>query len=291
MKNKLILVFFLLLILPLCSASSAYTVVDDLGNTLVFKKPARRIISLSPHITEMLFSAGAGKYIVGAVNYSDYPPAAKKITRVGSYNQINIESIITLKPDLIVAWESGNPHHIIEKLKKLGFAVFVNEPRHLMDIPSVVKRLSVLTDTHAHADKAIKTYLAKLDALKTKYSYKKPVTLFYQYWNTPLMTVNGQHILSDVMRLCGAKNIFSNLKVLAPAVSVEAVVASNVDVIIVGGLQEQHKQWLNNWRKWRDLPAVKNHHLYNVNPDLLQRHTMRLIDGAKELCEKVDLAR
>ncbi len=286
MKSRLFLSLFLLFIIPLCSAS---TVVDDLGNKLIFKEPARRIISLAPHVTEMLFSAGAGKYIVGAVNYSDYPAAAKKIPGVGSYNQINIETIIALKPDLIVAWDSGNSQHIIEKLKKLGFSVFVTEPRHLLDIPDVVKRLSMLTVTNA--DKAINTYLKKYKALKTRYSHKKPVTLFYQYWNTPLMTINGKHIISDVIRLCGAKNIFNDLNVLAPAVTLEAVVASNVEVIIVGGLLEQHRQWLNSWRKWQDLPAVKNNHLYNVNPDILQRHTMRLIDGAKELCERVDLAR
>ncbi|VAW95263.1 hypothetical protein MNBD_GAMMA23-1684, partial [hydrothermal vent metagenome] len=222
-------------------------------------------------------------------NYSDYPKAANKIARVGSYNQINIETIIALNPDLIVAWESGNSHHIIEKLRKLGFAVFVTEPRTLMDIPDVIKRLSLITGTSA--DKTIATYLKKYNALKIKYSKKTPVTLFYQYWNNPLMTVNGQHIISDVMRLCGAKNIFSDLKILAPAVTVESVVASKVEVIIVGGLLEQHHQWLNGWRKWKDLLAVKNNHLYNVNPDLLQRHTMRLIDGAKALCEKVDLAR
>lgn len=292
MKIKFILSFVLLLMLNAGFANTALatvTVVDALGHQLIFKKPARRIISLAPHITELLFSAGAGKYIVGVVNYSDYPAAAKKIARVGSYNQINIETIIALNPDLIVAWDSGNSQHIIEKLKKLGFAVFVNEPRSLMDIPDVVKRLSLITGTNS--DKAITSYLKKYNALKTKYSQKKPVRLFYQYWNNPLMTINGQHIISDVMRLCGAKNIFSDLKILAPAVTVEAVIASNVEVIVVGGLQQQHRQWLNGWRKWQDLPAVKNNHLYNVNPDLLQRHTMRLIDGAKELCQKVDLAR
>ncbi len=292
MKIKFILSFILLLTFYAGFANTAIatvTVVDALGHKLIFKKPVRRIISLAPHITELLFSAGAGKYIVGVVNYSDYPEAAKKIARVGSYNQINIETIIALNPDLIVAWDSGNSKHIIEKLKKLGFAVFVNEPRSLMDIPDVVKRFSLIAGTNA--DKAITGYLKKYNALKAEYSQKKPVTLFYQYWNNPLMTINGQHIISDAMRLCGALNIFSDLKILAPAVSVESVVASKVEVIVVGGLLEQHRQWLNGWRKWQDLPAVKNNHLYNINPDLLQRHTMRLIDGAKELCQRVDLAR
>ena len=288
-KMRLIVGFTLLFMLYAGSISAAVTVIDAQGNSLIFKKPAKRIISLAPHITELLFSAGAGEYIVGAVNYSDYPEAAKKIARVGSYNQIDIETIIALNPDLIIAWESGNSMHIIEKLKKLGFAVFVNEPRNLMDLPDVVKRLSLMAGTNA--EKSIAVYLKKYNALKKEYSQKRPVSLFYQYWNNPLMTINGKHIISDVMRLCGAKNIFNNLKVLAPAVTVEAVVASKVEVIIVGGLQQQHRQWLNDWRKWQNLPAVKNNHLYNINPDILQRHTMRLIDGAKVLCEKVDLAR
>ena len=287
-KYKIFSVLFLFFITQACMAN---TVIDDTGHPVILKTPARRIISLSPHITELLFSAAAGQYIVGTVNYSDYPPAANKIPRVGSYNRINIEAIIALKPDLIVAWQSGNPQHVVEKLKQLGFAVFVNEPKKLIDLPGVVKRLSILTNTQHQADKAIQAYLLKYQRLKTKYTGKTPVRLFYQYWNNPLMTVNGQHIISDVMRLCGAKNIFSHLPILAPAVTVEAVVASDVEVIIVGGLQKQHQQWLNAWRKWQDLPAVKNNHLYNINPDLLQRHTFRLVDGAKILCEKVDLAR
>ena len=264
-------------------------VFDDQGTKFSTSKPARRIISLAPHLTEMLFSAGAGKYIVGTVSYSDYPDSAKSIKRIGSYNKFGLEEIITLKPDLIVAWETGNPHHIIEKLKSLGFTVFVNEPKNLLDIPDSVKRLSALA--HTNSDLKIKNFLNQYNSLKDKYSSKKKVKLFYQFWNSPLMTINGKHLISNVMQLCGAENIFNNLTTLAPVVSVEAVVDSDVEVIVVGGLLAKHKKWLDDWRQWKDLPAVKNKHLYNVNPDLLQRHTLRMIDGAAALCEKVNLAR
>jgi len=270
-------------------ANAESFVLDDKGTKLSNEKPARRIISLAPHLTEMLFSAGAGQYIVGTVSYSDYPASAKSIKRIGSYDKFSLEQIITLRPDLIVAWESGNPHHIIEKLKSLGFVVFISEPRKLLDIPDSVQRLSLLT--HTEPVIKVKQYLEKYNKLKTKYSSKKKVKLFYQFWNNPLMTINGEHLISNVMHLCGAKNIFGELTMLAPAVSVEAVVDSNVEVIIVGGLLEQHRQWLNGWKKWLQLPAVKNKQLYNINPDLLQRHTLRIIDGAETLCEKVDLAR
>jgi len=269
--------------------NSANYVLDDQGTKISSEKPARRIISLAPHLTEMLFSAGAGQYIVGTVSYSDYPVAAKNIKRIGLHDKLSLEDIIALRPDLIVAWESGNPHHIVEKLKSLGFVVFISEPRKLLDIPDSVKRLSLLT--HTEPVIKVKQYLEKYNKLKTKYSSKKEVKLFYQFWNNPLMTINGEHLISNVMHLCGAKNIFGELAMLAPAVSVEAVVDSNVEVIIVGGLLEQHTQWLNNWKKWLQLPAVKNKQLYNINPDLLQRHTLRIIDGAETLCEKVDLAR
>jgi len=269
--------------------NSANYVLDDQGTKISSEKPARRIISLAPHLTEMLFSAGAGQYIVGTVSYSDYPVAAKNIKRIGLHDKLSLEDIIALRPDLIVAWESGNPHYIVEKLKSLGFVVFISEPRKLLDIPDSVKRLSLLT--HTEPVIKVKQYLEKYNKLKTKYSSKKEVKLFYQFWNNPLMTINGEHLISNVMHLCGAKNIFGELAMLAPAVSVEAVVDSNVEVIIVGGLLEQHTQWLNNWKKWLQLPAVKNKQLYNINPDLLQRHTLRIIDGAETLCEKVDLAR
>ncbi len=287
-RNLLILLLFMA-INSIAYSDDEKFINDDVGNSFRTDKPARRIISLAPHITELLYSAGAGQYIVGTVSYSDYPAAAKKIKRIGSYNKFSIEEIIALKPDLIVAWDSGNPHHIVGKLKSLGYPVFINRPRHLKDLPSIVKRLSLLT--HTNADKPIADYLKKYNDLKKRYANKRKVKLFYQYWNNPLMTINGQHIISDVMRLCGAENIFEKVKVLAPAVSVESVVQSDVEIIIVGGLQKQHRQWLDDWRKWKDLPAVKNKHLYNVNPDLLQRHTLRIIDGAKLICEKTDLVR
>ena len=289
MISRFLFILFLIAVNSIVFSSTTKVVTDDAGNTFNTIRPVRRIISLAPPITELLYSAGAGQYIVGTVSYSDYPAAAKKIKRIGSYNKFSIEEIIALQPDLIVAWDSGNPHHIVEKLKSLGYPVFINRPRHLEELPSIVKRLSLLA--HTNADKPIADYLKKYNDLKKRYTNKRKVKLFYQYWNNPLMTINGQHIISDVMRLCGAENIFEKVKVLAPAVSVESVVQSDVEVIIVGGLQEQHKQWLNDWRKWKDLPAVKNKHLYNVNPDLLQRHTLRIIDGAKLICEKTDLVR
>jgi len=288
MKYPLILSLFLLCA-SMCSANAEVSVIDDFGNKIVLSKSAERIISLAPHITELLFSVGAGEHIVGVVNYSDYPLAAKQITKVGSYNQINIELIIGLKPDLIIGWNSGNPQHIIEKLKELGFVVFLTESRNLSEIPNILKRFSMMVGTKA--DKVIAAYNVRLKKLKEKYAKKKQLKLFYQYWNNPLMTINGEHMISDVIRVCGAKNIFNDLNILAPAVSVEAVVTSDVDVIIVGGLLKQHQQWLDDWTKWKDLPAVKNNNLFKVNPDLLQRNTVRLLDGAQELCEKIDLAR
>lgn len=289
MISRVLFILLFTVISTTIYASEKNIITDDVGNTFNTSKPARRIISLAPHITELLYSAGAGQYIVGTVAYSDYPESAKKIKRVGSYNKFSIEEIIALKPDLIVAWDSGNPHHIVEKLKSLGYPVFVNRPRHLKDLPSIVKRLSLLT--HTNADKTIADYLKKYNNLKKRYANKRKVKLFYQYWNSPLMTINGEHIISDVIRLCGAENIFENVNVLAPAVSVESVVQSGVEIIIVGGLQKHHTQWLADWRKWSDLPAVRNNHLYNVNPDLLQRHTLRIIDGAEIMCKKIDLVR
>lgn len=284
--------FFLIVLfvsIPFSLIEAKQYVEDDLGNKFLLDKPARRIISLAPHITEMLYSAGAGQYVVGTVQHTDYPESAKKIRKIGSYNNFSLETIISLKPDLIVAWQSGNPHHIVEKLKTLGFSVFINQPDRLLDIPSVVKRLSLLTQTNS--EKNVNKFLLKYKQLKKKYSNKHKVKLFYQYWNQPIMTINGEHIITDVMRLCGAENIFHDVKALAPAVTVESVIKSNVDVIMIGGLKNQHRQWLDDWRKWKDLPAVKNNNLYNVNPDLLQRHTLRMIDGAEVMCQKVDLAR
>lgn len=274
--------------------SSAYaevSVKDDKGNIVTLPQPAKRIVSLAPHVTESLFAAGAGGKIIGAVKYSDYPEAAKKIPRVGGYPSADLEKIISLKPDLVIAWPSGNNLKQVDKLTAFGIKVFMSEPRYPQDIAKTIKRFGVLAGTEKVADKASSDFLKHYQLLKTKYSNKKKVKVFYQIWNKPIMTINGEHLISEIIGLCGGENAFAKLKTLTPRISFESVLASKSEVIISGGMGKAHPEWVDEWRPWSDLPAVKNEQLYFIDPALMQRVGPRILYGADKLCEFLEKAR
>jgi len=267
------------------------SVVDDAGRVVTLAAPAQRIISLAPHVTELLYAAGAGKYIVGAVSYSDYPAAAKELPRVGSYNAFDLEAIVALQPDLIVAWQSANPAAALEKLQALSIPVFFSEPRQLEDVAGNLERLGKLTGNEAIADAASVAFRGTLRKLRNQYHTAREVSVFYQVWHQPLMTINGEHIISEVIALCGGRNVFASLPALAPKISLEAVLRKDPEVVVAGNSALNHSGWKDDWRRWPALRAVKNDHLFYVNPDIIQRHTPRILQGAAVLCQQIERVR
>lgn len=272
------------------SVNAEVVVIDDKENTISLAKPAQRIVSLAPHITETLFAAGAGNKIIGAVSYSDYPEAAKTIPRVGGYPSLDLEKIVDLKPDLVIAWTENNPKQV-EKLQKFGLSVFISNPRYPDDIAKTIQRFGVLAGTEKIANKATNEFLQHYQSLRKRYSKKQKVKVFYQIWNKPIMTVSSKSLISDVIELCGGENVFANLKVITPRISLESVLASKSDVIISGGMGKARPEWLDDWKQWTELPAVKNDQLYFIEPSLMQRVGPRILQGADKLCEILDKVR
>ncbi len=281
----------LTLLLAAGSAQATIDITDDTGQALHLAQPAKRIVSLAPHITEMLFAAGAGNQVVGAVQYSDYPEAAKKIARVGGYTSVDMEKVAALKPDLVVAWKSGNRGAHLDKLRALGIPVFINEPRRIDDVARSIAQLGKLAGTDSAGEAAAQAFRKRHAALLAKYSARPPVRIFYEAWNRPLMTINGEHLISDVIRLCGGDNVFAKLPMLAPTIDAEAVLAAMPEVIVASGMGEGRPEWLDDWRKWTKLPAVAQGNLFFIPPDQIQRHTPRILDGAERLCGQLDEAR
>jgi len=277
-------------LVPAWPVQAGIRVVDDAGRTLVLQQPVQRIISLSPHITELLFAAGATGQIVGTVDFSDYPPQATAIARIGSYNRFDAERILALQPQLIIAWQSGNPASEIEKLKQTGIPVFFTEPHSLQDIAKSLRQFGELLGTQAVAGKAAQRYESELKNVQKQNAAQENVRVFYQVWHQPLMTVNGQHLISQIIRLCGGENVFADLAALAPQVDVEAVLHKNPQVIIVG-MDEQKKDLLYDWSQWPQLAAVANRHIYYVDSDTIARHTPRILQGAQTICRHLDAVR
>ena len=282
----------ILLLSALCIAgtsTAAITVKDDDGNPVTLQKPARRVISMAPHVTELLFAAGGGERIVGAVTYSDYPEAAKKIPRVGDNRQLDMERVIAMKPDLIVVWMHSSSERQLDMLRQLAIPLYHSEPPTLDAIPGSIARLGQLLGTEKVADAAADDLRQKLAALTARYARRSPVRLFYQVWDKPLYTLNGTHIVSDAIRVCGGENIFADLKMTAPVVSAEAVLQQDPEAIF--GTSQKDNGGVNLWRQYTTMTAVRNDNLFTLNGELLNRAGPRMIEGTAALCEKLDIAR
>lgn len=286
--NKLLIA---LLLSAASAAHAAVTVVDDTGARVTLARPAQRVISMAPHATELLFAAGGGKRIVGAMNWSDYPPEAKTIPQVGSNSQIDIERVIALKPDLIVVWQSGNTARQIEQLARLGIPVFRSEPRKLEQVASSIERFGALLGTGQQAQGAAADYRAAVGKLAARYVHAAPVRVFYQVWDKPIYTLNDQQIVSDMIRTCGGQNVFGSLPVIAPEVSLEAVLAKDPEVILSGDEHAPGDRGINIWKPYKGIAAVKRGNLFTLDGELLTRPGPRTAQGTAKLCEVLDVAR
>ena len=275
-----------------CQPARAEIIVTDAGGVSIrLAAPARRIVSLAPHITELLFAAGAGDRVVGNVDYGDYPPGAKVLPKVGDYSSLDLEAIVALKPDLVLGWETGNSPASISRLRSMGLTVYLSEPNRIQDIAGDLERIGKLAGTEVTANAVALAFRRRYEGLAARYSRRPPVDVFYQIWKQPLMTVNRKQIISDAIRLCGGRNVFSNLPTLAPTVTVEAVIAANPEAIVASGMDSSRPEWLDDWKRWNTLTAVARNNLYFVPPDLIQRHTPRILDGAEKLCVHLETAR
>ena len=281
------LMFFHLLLAPL--AHAAIVVQDDTGRRVSVAEPAQRIVSLAPHVTELLFAVGAGALIVGTPEYSDYPEDAKRIPRIGNASGLDLERIAALRPDLIVAWQSGNPSWVLDRMLRSNMTIFLSEPHKIEDIATTIERLGLLTGKAEVARQASQRFRERYRSLQSRYAQREPVTVFYQVWSDPLMTINNAHLISAVIRLCGGVNVFADLPLLVPRISVEAVLQAQPQVIVAAGAKDSRA--LVSWRKWTQLPAVRKGNLFLVPYEEIARHTPRVLDGAERLCSAFDQAR
>jgi iron complex transport system substrate-binding protein len=266
------------------------SLTDDAGARLVLARPAGRIVALSPGIAELVFAAGAGDKLVGTSRFSDYPPAARRVPRIGDASRIDAERVLALHPDLVIAWQTGNQAGDIARLRRLGLHLFVTEAARLSDIPRLLRAIGLLAGTAAAAEHTAHKFEAAIDALRRRYAGKPPVTVFYEIWRHPLITVSNRQIIGNVIKLCGGVNVFGALPVLAPSVSIESVLAKAPDAIIDVSSPDAGEA-VAEWRRYPDIPAVRAGHVFTVNPDLVQRATPRLAEGARIICRDLDQVR
>lgn len=285
--STLLAAAWMLLTVP--DVHAAVSVVDDAGHTVRLNAPAMHIVSLAPHATELLFAAGAGKQVVGVSQFSNYPPAAEKISSVGGAASLDLERIIGLKPDLVVGWGSGSSAAQLARLRSLGIAVFESEPHDFETVATSLERLAALAGTDAIGQAAARTFRTELARLQKTYAARTPVRVFFQVWQSPLMTLNDAHLVSAAMHVCGATNIFGSLPQLAPTITVEAVLQADPDVIAGSGSEQSDA--LKRWRRFPGMKAVARGNLLLLPGDTMTRAGPRIVDATRTLCNQLDAAR
>lgn len=251
---------------------------------------APRIVSLAPHLTELAFDAGAAERLVGAVEWSDHPAAARELPRIGDAFRFDAETILSLGATDAIAWQGGTPRSSQRQLEALGLTVHAIEIRTLDQIGEALRVLGRLAGTSAAADAAARRYRARLERLRAEARRGVPVTVFYQVSQRPLFTLGGRHVFNEVLALCGARNVFADLDVEAAAVGIEAVVDAAPDVILVGA-DRRPAEASAAWSSRTEIPAVRCGRVLEVDADSLVRPTTRLLDGAEELCARLEALR
>ncbi|GEK47389.1 cobalamin-binding protein [Bisbaumannia pacifica] len=265
--------------------------VDDRGREVCLPAPAERIAALSPGATELVYAAGAGARVVAVVEYSDYPPEARDVASVGSHTRLDLERLLALAPDLVIGWVTGNPAEQLETLEALGLPVFYIEPRSFEGVATTIERLAHLAGSEAAGEAEAARFRDGMAELAERYAEAAPLSVFYQVWDEPLMTINDDHLIGQVLSLCGGVNVFGGLERLVPRLDEEAVLAADPEAILAGGMGEENRAWLTHWEQYPALTAVARDNLFFVPPSLIQRPTPRLLEGSRLFCEKLEVAR
>jgi iron complex transport system substrate-binding protein len=280
-------------------ASAAIVAVDDSGATLTLDRPARRIVTLAPSLTELVFAAGGGQAVIATDALSDYPAAARRLAHVGDAARLDVERIVALKPDLVVVWAHGNTMRELDQLEAAGLRLFRLEPQRLDDVPRAIERLGQLLGSGSAAHEAAGALRDRLAALRRDHAGATPVRVFYQVWSSPLMTIGGGQMVNDVIGLCGGRNVFATLAPLVPLVSTEAVLAADPEAIFTADEQGATDALRRDpagrsfalWRRHAALSAIRGGWLYVLNGDAISRQGPRIADGAAAICGALDEVR
>ena len=273
------------------AVSAAVTVSDDSGRSLTLAEIPQRIVSLAPGATEMLFAAGAGPQVVATVEYSDEPPAAKRVPRIGDVVAIDMERLVSARPQVVVVWPGGGNVAQIEAIEKMGIPVYRQQVNRLADLPGSLRRLGALAGTSASADREARAIETRLAQLAHTYENNKHPSVLLQVWNHPIYTVGGTQLISDAVGVCGARNVFGDLRDLSPAIDQEAVVARDPDVIVAIAAAGTGSQWLSDWRRLPSLRAVRKGNLFAFEDERLVRLGPTVIEATAALCKLLATAR
>lgn len=279
----------LLALMPLLASTPASAVAAPIvlpqadGSTLELERPAATIVTLSPHLTELVYAAGAGDRLIATVAYSDYPPEASELPRVGDAFRIDLERVLTLRPDLVLAWESGNPRPAVARLRSLDIPTWTTEIRSPLEIAGMLELIGRAAGTEPAARAAADEMRQRIGELRRAHAGRSEVSYFYQVDPRPLYTIGGEHLIARSLALCGGRNVFAEAGLLAPQVTHEAVIAADPDAFLAPSTDSGANP-LEAWREWPGLAAVQSGALYLLPADEISRATPRMLDAVATAC-------
>jgi iron complex transport system substrate-binding protein len=273
---------------PALSATQGISVVDDAGRTVTLARTPQRIVSIAPGATEMLFAAGAGNRVIATVEFSDEPADAKKIPRIGDASAIDLERVVALQPDVVIVWEGGSNVAQVNRLERLKVPLYRHKVEKLADIPVSLRRLGELAGTQAIAEKAAQDVESRLARLQNAYSKTTNPTVLLEVWNRPIYTVGRSHMMTDSLRLCGARNVFADLKEQGPSVDTEAVIGRDPEIIVAVAPPGTSAEWLAEWKRYGSMRAVRNGRLIAFEDGRLSRLGPSAVGGTEALCKAIN---
>ena len=262
----------------------ALNVLADSGD-----EPGHRIVALSPHLAELVFAVGAGERLIGVSAHTDFPEAATELPVVGDAFMLDLERLTVLQPDLLLAWQGGTPAHVVDELQSRGYRVEIIKTMSLDDIPLALRRIGVLTESEKEANFVADTFVDGLNSLEESASDVAPLRVFYQVDKRPLYTINGDHYVSQLIELCGGKNIFGDLGKLAPLIGVEAVLERDPEVMLAG--EDAGPDAFSEWQRWPGISANRYGNRFLMPAAEIGRATPRLLTAGAAICSALDESR
>jgi iron complex transport system substrate-binding protein len=247
----------------------------------------RRVVTLAPHLTELVYAAGGGERLVGTVDTSDYPDAARRITRIGDVTRLDAERLLALRPDLVIAWSDGTPSEQLALLRRLGLRTLPMQQNALADVPATLEQLGRLFGTEGVARAAAARFRDELARLRARYAGAQRLAVFYQVWDAPLYTLGGTQVVTEMLAVCGATNVFAEQRQSALPIDVEAVYGRRPDVIVLAGTARETADWR---AKWAERPPLRAQFVA-LDPDLVNRMGPRVVEGTATLCGRLDAVR
>ncbi|MSQ19945.1 MAG: cobalamin-binding protein [Betaproteobacteria bacterium] len=271
------------------SAFATISVIDDDGRTLHLPEPARRVVTLSPSLAEIVFAIGGGERLVGVSSYSDDPPAALQVPVVSSPGRIDAERLRSLRPDLVIGWRSGNPMRDLARLQRERVPVFMTEPKSLADISRIARVIGILLGLEDAAIAVAGKFDQEIASLAVR--GQSSISVFVEIWHKPLLTINGEHLMSDILGVCGATNVFAHSPTLTARISAEQLLVANPELLIASGTVDSVPAIMARWQAFKTIKAVRADRIVVIDPRILHRQGLRIIEGVRQVCAAVRDAR